>query len=649
MIAEVLGDRFDRALACLREHLAGCEGAWLAHGPHSAPNDEADGNLHEEILRNRANYPKLQGRYTLAGNSFPLPLPLSVGVALDAAEAGKETIIEHVAAELQRAAELLVGPELLAAVLNRPSIPERWPWPYGSTNPVLMRKKLRAPGIEALSLLLWCLPKPPTGRHAEAVGLGYWPGGASFLDVAEWVREPLNELVPNFRHYSDAPDGQTPGVETKGLGNVMAVQAEHGMPGTDIIAYDVFLPFSGLGLLYLAVHEIEKGRRMPVLRLGATRAARAAIRALAAGPPKTETYPWDLVAGSHSLAEGRPHRWAELVWSGRPRPLQLRLNFADRRNIDGALLRDLLSELRADGVRDWLVLHRMAAEQGATGNFRWTWADHRERTDYARRVASKNATDADLAAAAMRRISRMQQAELRWYRPGADRDTLEWVRIGPPWLVDIPAGIEVLHEAGRSLQAAAMSLNPATYKGARRGAEKPHFVLVPESALELPAAEMRLLAHLSFDWTYAQDPDGVCRKASTLWDYAGIRTGRETPKRRWKEATATLERVLARLATGAKVEWEPDGESGLATSRYRIRPPDWWNDRVLFGVSPHYARLASVPRTWGELRTWRRSRSLTQQQIADAIGVSRGTVARNEKARERAIRPEWIAALGSAM
>ena len=84
----------------------------------------------------------------------------------------------------------------------------------------------------------------------------------------------------------------------------------------------------------------------------------------------------------------------------------------------------------------------MAGEQGATGAIRWTWADHKARTPYARRITLGKAAGADLAAATVHRLWQLKRAEIRLYAARALPDgSTPWVRVGPGGLLDIPAGI----------------------------------------------------------------------------------------------------------------------------------------------------------------------------------------------------------------
>ena len=458
------------------------------------------------------------------------------------------------------------------------------------------------------------------------------------MKVAEWARDALNAADP-------------------GAGDKLAEWARDALNAADRGWWDTGLQWplasltvakcvrcqpEHLALLDLTVQDIKRGGYKPVVRMGATAEGRAAVQVLAAGPPKLEDYPWRVTDTLTCPEDG----WAELVWNGTPRPLQLRLNFDGRGTIDGAVLRDILDELAEDGVRDWLVNHRMAGEQGATGTFRWSWAEHRQRTDYDRRIAQRKATDEQLAEAVVHRLQRLQHAELRWYRK-MEGNMCGWLRIGPPWLVDVPAGVDELTLAGRSLRVALMHLNPETYKGAHRNAEQPHFALLPEAALELPGPELRLLTLLAYDWTYARDPEGVVRKGKMLWRYANIRKGEHTERKRWPAATRTLQRKLDRLGKLVGLDWNLEGgPEESAETRYRIRPPDWWKERVLLGVPPEYgSSRTAVPRTGNELQRWRDDYKLSQRALAEVLGVSQPTVCRAEHGGAKPLSLELVNSL----
>lgn len=633
-----VGARLDALLAELRAEVAPHPDALLAL-PMPAEGGRGAADAIRASRADAFTEGLLAGKYALTGSTSR---PLTVGDALDLVERARAEVVAEVVAEIERCADALVEPKLRAAVLARGEVVARWPWPE------------------------WALV-------LDLLTAGYWPGAAAPLEVARWARDGLNAEAKRLGELDRPGDGlvldaehgwlprswtaREPVLELLGVEPLdlpadldpdaaralagFARRRTYGPPVPSPKGPPLRYPAAGLALLFLAERDARDSGRVPVVRVSASAASRAALAVLSAGTP--ERAPWDDDATRVSRTDG----WAELVWNGRPRPLQLRLTFRDSEVVAAELVRGILAELQEDGVRDWLTLHRMAAEQGATGKVRWTWAEHRERTAYDRMIRSKNATDAELAAKVVGRLERMKGAELRW-NVSTEGGKYAWARIGPFGLIDIPAGGGVLTDAGREQRVAKIVLNPAIYEGAARGSKAPHFALLPERALELPGPQLRLLAHLFLDFTYAGEADGVSRTAGKLWSYAGIQAGEDTPRKRWPDATRALARILD--AVGDAVGWDWSREPGEAGEHpdtlYRVRPPAWWTDRVLRGVPADYGpSLASVPRTGAELKTWRTARGLSQREVAALVGVSQPTILRAEKRAEGPLDPDLAAAL----
>lgn len=91
-------------------------------------------------------------------------------------------------------------------------------------------------------------------------------------------------------------------------------------------------------------------------------------------------------------------------------------------------------------------------------------------------------------------------------------------------------------------------------------------MLMAESAVSLPGDALRLLSFLACDWHYARAEEGVIREAATLWEYAAIREGRRTPRKRWRDAGRSLERLLAKLAEGGHIrDWRREDGAGAGS------------------------------------------------------------------------------------
>lgn len=560
-----------------------------------------------------------------------LTSPLTVDEALQLVREALPGMVAEVAAEVAEVARLLVAAERRPAVLARPEVANKWPlFPAYALQP----KPDKGPAWFALYLLsrsITDLFQSDANWPGTVAPLNtFWPGTVAPLSVVEWVAEIANK-PPNPPQWAS------------GLRNLVDTRGPYIVPWwltAEVNGRQFGVPGVGLALLYAADRAVEQSQRTPMVRVGATKPARAVIAALSTGPFTRDEGPAPWANAELYRDEGR----VELMWNGRPSPLQLSLRLDNGEALGREVIRGILAELQTDGVRDWLVLHRIAQEQGCTGTLRWTWAEHRERTAYADRIRNKNATEAELQSAVVSRLWRKANATLRLW---AERDGKRgWVRVGPFGLLDIPAGVEVLTAAGSCLDVAKVVINPALYEGAKAGDERPHFALVPDEVLRLPGEHVRLAVELVYGWQDKRSPSGIVRLAETLWQWAGIAESQYTQRKRWPEVIRTLESMLDMLGRTMGMDWNREGEPGPKAS-YTLRPPQAWVDRALHHAPPILVSKAAVPRTGAELKAWREARGLSQRDLAALCGLSQSKLARAE--RDLALPEATVEALAKAM
>lgn len=437
-----------------------------------------------------------------------------------------------------------------------------------------------------------------------------WPQNVSFIDVANaletaglYKAKAVAEWLQKFSR-----------VDVRGPFHMPA-------PNNGVVD-----PYNALpcAIVIGAAKEAAESGRMRVVPVPSTKKSRAAISVVSQG----QNGPWNKEViieqeiGKYSIV---------LVWDGRPRPSQLSLNFPGP--VPTTIVRGILDELDEDGLRDYLLLHRMAAEQGRSGVFTWSWAEHRERTAYARRVASSSLNDDQAALEVTRRLWRLKNAEVR-HQATKDDGTTAWVRIGPFGLIDIPAGINRKIQDGSSLERARIMLNPDIYEGAHKDAKSPHFALLPNEALLLEGKILRLGTLVSFAMRYARDEGGIVSLPTRdLWEYINTRGG-QPQRKRWQAADTTLRRALDKLANAGVIgSWSRDDGPSDPEARYTVRPSTWWQDVVIHGVPTELPeRRDELPKVGADLAAWRGKRGWTQAQAAKALDTSVRTIIRTEKA-----------------
>jgi hypothetical protein len=389
-------------------------------------------------------------------------------------------------------------------------------------------------------------------------------------------------------------------------------------------------PVDACALVVACEREVRDDARRKVVPIPSTKEAAAALSVISQGPKG----PWEQMQRTDGGS-------FELVWAGERRSYQLALHFGTP-DFDVCIIKGILDELQEDGLRDWLLLHRMAAEQGRKGNFVWRWSEHRDRSAYARRVAQDNVSDRAAAEAVTTRLWRLKSAEVRAYRTGSGGRE-GWVRLGPFGLLDIPAGIR----NGTFLESAMLAINPVLYEGARHDSPAPHFALLPEEALLLDGKRLRLATMASLAMRYARDEACVVqRKARSLWEDLNAEGG-APPARRWLRVEGSLHRALDELGRiGVLGAWEREPGPTGPEALYTLRPPAWLRDQLLHGVSPELGpSKAKLPHTGAELVAWRKARGWTQAQTAEKLKVGIATLKRAEKAVDATLGPALTKAL----
>jgi hypothetical protein len=506
--------------------------------------------------------------------------------------------------------------KLRSAVLDRPALVDLWPLH-------LLDGKGENQGSEELH---WARVAFDQSEQAATNRLPSWPSEISQADIADLLqdsREPAAmPLVKALRAgwfypregliaVADAAYQSSPGGEALVHGRRKLQQPLE-------VALQLF-PLNECILLLNLIREVHSNatrRFIPISSRKEGRAAFGVISQGSKGPWLTEQSEWTDTK-------------VELVWGGKPQPMQFAFEFGQ--GFEPALVKGILDELQADGLRDYLCLHRMAAEQGRTGTITWTWKEHSERTRYTRRIEQDNLSDSEAKAAVTSRLRRLKQGEIRQWRLKPETGRLGWVRMGPFGFIDIPAGVDA---PDRTLERARIEINPVIYHGAHRKNIGSHFALLHEEVLSLDGPSLRLAVMLAFDFRYARDEGGGVRRSTrVLWEHANTRGGLPE-KRRWPAADESLQRALDRLQKLDVIgSWSRESGAASANLMYDINPTTAWRDQVIHAVPPVLpVSTVNLPRIGSEFRQWRVDRNLSQNALAKLLEVGLATIKRAEMA-----------------
>ena len=536
-------------------------------------------------------------------------------------------IAERVAINVREAVAAVVPTREREAVLDRPIVAERWPLLVGSA---WRLEDYRPDGLFAWLVILDELE----GALADGP---YWPSNVAVDEVAEAlerIRSPEAQRAAEALRRGNFKPGEGFGITSGTSGRKLDEAPGEIKVDATMLTHDPH----AIAVLVSAQKQVRSDAGRRFTPIPSNRHARAAMSAISRGSGGD----WEAVQGS---APGRS-RGMELVW-GKEHPTQYQLTLAFD-DIQTQLLTGIMNELAEDGLRDYMVLHRMAAEQERTGAVRWTWREHRERTAYDRRIRSNTISDTEAQSLVTGRLWRLKSAELHHVMQINGRRVA--TRVGPFGLIDIPAHVST----GGDLELARIALNPILYESvsASADARDRHFTLLEDEAFALDGTRFRLAVLLSLQMRTWRDHGGVGRlSASTLWGYMNVRAGKVAttlPRHRWPAMTRALEGALNALE-GAHVigGWNRlDAEADVSPEMlFEVTPTAAWKDQVVHRVPPELPPSRVIPRTVGEFKAWRLALAWSQDRVATELGVGLNTI----KRAEVQAKTEASAPLGSAI
>lgn len=548
--------------------------------------------------------------------------------AADVVEANLDTMADELAARVAETVAVLVEEKLRPAVMERERLTSEWP--LSASKPLLAGPAWQA-FHELHAKVLRNVPfrfegADPEGfdvtRVRRAGPLTFtastytvqpeetWPGEVAPLDAARWAQAALE------RHDKGSGAGLAEAAKDTNLRVFFVELVDPKTPDAPL-----YIPAHAFGLVYLAVRQVEEDAKRRIVPFSANKNGRVALLVMSAGADPRN---WE------DSVDGNGGRLA-LVWKGGKDPVQLSLEWTQ--DLGGAALQGILKGLHEDGIRDWLILHRLTDEQGRDGGCTWTWNEHKARSVYARRLKQKNATEKELQHDVSERLRWLARSELRLYqdvpRVKGQKPTRRWVRVGDHGLIDIPAGVDSFD----GMEAARVNFNAAIYGGASKDGGN-CYGLVSEEALMLSGKALRVAALLACQRWYAADKTGgeLVWTARHLWEVSTLRGGDPAPKTRQRAGEA-LVRLLDTLGdVGELGNWEQlDPGEVTPETRFRLVPPSWWRVQAVHRVPRVLPALtAGVPRTGAELKAWRERAGLSQREAAGRLGVPQPLVSREE-------------------
>jgi hypothetical protein len=407
---------------------------------------------------------------------------------------------------------------------------------------------------------------------------------------------------------------------------------EHSFARMTFQSDDATLRFRTAALVVWAEKKIrEDQERARAFAMPSTLQARAATYALTRGG-KRSAWPMDAEGRVRLRLEpteqpGEVRAILRVAWGRRfVVPSEFSLSFLGTPT--ATVIRAVLNELKDDGLRDWLTLHRMAARQGRVGHFVWTWAEHKQATAYEARIRHSSVSEDEARNAVMRRLWSLHGADL-WVEGQNESGEVVRQRVGEQGLISIDA----TRHRGDNIEAAMIRINPSLYTSARHDVEEKHFTPIPEAVLRLNGPALRLGAMLAFEFRWARDAGASMQiEESELFLLAGILGDGKPSPDDLTHARRTLKNALAE-ALSALGEGAAFSLTEESTSRhYTILPPQWLKDALVHGVPPELPETcpSSLPRTGEQLIEWRKKKNWTQERVAKQLEVGISTIKRAE-------------------
>jgi hypothetical protein len=519
---------------------------------------------------------------------------------------------------VRRCAKELVKPELVAAVLARPAVAERWPLPEDNNPPAwfVLHYLFAAmdPFPSGKPLSFWRRPE----RH-------YWPGEAASLDVARWAACAVERCCgPGVSTW------MMKGADEDGFIRDVNVEDEHGTRR---------YPGAGLALLYLTEREVIRERDKPRIAIDAGKAHHGLLTG------------WRVQAGRKGTGAMADRPFDSTEEEGRllllPREAKADAQLAlplEGCALQDATVRELRRLLSWEGLRHWAALLRLlSVEGGRRGYVRWTLTGHLDALGYSARERRNPVTLARVA----HLVERLTYLDLVLYHP----DGRERVRAP---LLTVGAKYDKIAGSRWRMDGMEVRLNEWLYRGIRNpdtGELGCDWLSVPVELARMDhvhhrhALALGLLLPIRLRWALGDGLDYVPLKGYHVLALAGIPWCEGHPGRAWEPLDHAIAE-LQRIGEVDRVTWDDGKPSRSGTCRLYPAPALLDPFR---GVLPVERPPAELPATGAELRAWRLAHGWPQAELARRVGMGQATVSEAEGRGAAALPPRLRDALALAL
>ena len=322
------------------------------------------------------------------------------------------------------------------------------------------------------------------------------------------------------------------------------------------------------------------------------------------------------------------------------KPLQLELNLPTDQGAQGAIIAGIQRMFQAEGLRHWAALLRLwSIEGGRTGRVRWVLDEHLAALGYHERQ-QRNQEIRDRISLVIQAMTRLEFVLFDGNGKERFRAPLIHVELAKEIKVDENVNEEEDDEKNWRVEGMILRANEALFSGIRdfeTGRIGKNWWPVPPELATINhcyhphAVPLGLLLAIRWRWAMNEGKDFISLKGENLARLAGLTTEKHNEVR----TLEAIERDLTALQDIKLVgHWEWKGKPGFA--KVITLWPSQWSTNIAFGSTKliEAKSEADVPVTGESLRIWRKEKCLTQEQLAERLGVSERTIRRIEEQKK---------------